>query len=522
MPTKVILSLLSLVLLLAASSVVFAQAGSLDPDFGLGGLQTWSAAIGDSEAFGMVVQDDGKIVVVGRTLNAARIRSLLVLRFLSDGSLDPTFGEGGVARPALGVEIEGVDVAVSRAGLIYIAGTVFSGSKSDIAVVGLNRFGALMQNFGDGGLARADYGPVDSAAAILLRGGIFVAGRAGSSQAGVVKFTSGEVDTRFGDNGWVVLPGYNFSSGEALVSQGNRIIVASRSNESDLSMTFTLTRLIPSNGKLDPRFGEDGVMHVPMAGEYNHPYALAVQNDRRIVIGGTALTELDGYKFGFAVARVEADGSGLDLSFADDGVALTDFEMRADTAWDVMIEPTGKIVAVGRANATGFEDWDFTVMRFLDDGQPDLDFGTNGLVQTGDTRWEDAWAVAAQSDGKIVVAGTSYLDEPVFVEGLPIGESEVLVARYLGTESATREVENLFTDLSDSVVDGGVDVSVGRDLMDSLELSLSLLDQGQDGKARRVLTALSDRLQQAVTLGLIPADRGLRWAGWAATVGQSL
>ena len=52
------------------------------------------------------------------------------------------------------------------------------------------------------------------------------------------------------------------------------------------------------------------------------------------------------------IARFNSDGSA-DTSFGAGGAVTTDFDSGADSARAVAIDPTGKIVAVGRSTGSG-------------------------------------------------------------------------------------------------------------------------------------------------------------------------
>jgi uncharacterized delta-60 repeat protein len=130
--------------------------------------------------------------------------------------------------------------------------------------------------------------------------------------------------------------------------------------------------------------------------------------------------------------HVGAVGSGdLDTSFGGDGTVLTDFESgSSDAAYDLAIQPDGKIVVAGNSYG-GFGGPDFALARYLPNGTLDPSFGSDGTVHTdfGSDTLDEAYALALQPDGKIVVAGYSGLsDRSVFA-----------LARYLsnGTLDAT-------------------------------------------------------------------------------------
>ena len=141
-----------------------------------------------------------------------------------------------------------------------------------------------------------------------------------------------------------------------------------------------------------------------------------MQPDGKIVVVGT-------WGFGdsrYAVARFLADGDP-DATFGGDGKITTNLSARADFATDLAIQADGKIVVVGRSGGKGGR---FGVVRYESDGSLDASFDGDGIVITDFTAGDDiASAVALQSDGKIVVAGT-------YREGFS-ANSRFALARYL-------------------------------------------------------------------------------------------
>jgi uncharacterized delta-60 repeat protein len=102
----------------------------------------------------------------------------------------------------------------------------------------------------------------------------------------------------------------------------------------------------------------------------------------------------------FALVRYHPDGS-LDTAFGTNGKAITPVGVATDEAYAVAVQPDGKIVLAGRAS-TGFG-----LVRYLPNGSLDTSFGTGGKVITQISGLSIAEAVAVQSDGKIVLAGWS-------------------------------------------------------------------------------------------------------------------
>jgi uncharacterized delta-60 repeat protein len=130
---------------------------------------------------------------------------------------------------------------------------------------------------------------------------------------------------------------------------------------------------------------------------------VAIQCDRKIIVGGKASTGDIFFLSDFGLARYNLDGS-LDTSFGSGGKVLTDFFGDQDEIHDLAIQADGKIIAVGKARngATFF----FGLVRYNPDGSLDLTFGSGGKVTTNVVSSDaEAFAVVIQPDGKIVVAG---------------------------------------------------------------------------------------------------------------------
>jgi uncharacterized delta-60 repeat protein len=158
-------------------------------------------------------------------------------------------------------------------------------------------------------------------------------------------------------------------------------------------------RLTPNAGDLDQTFGNGGLVTTDLNSGYDWAYAVAPQPDGKVVAAGR--TGISG--FDFAVVRYNSDGS-LDTSFGSGGQVVTDLGSGDDYAQGVVIQPDGKIVVAGYTG-TGLAH-DFAVVRYNSDGTLDTSFGTGGQVVTDFGGNDTGAAVALQSDGKIVVAGS--------------------------------------------------------------------------------------------------------------------
>jgi len=168
---------------------------------------------------------------------------------------------------------------------------------------------------------------------------------------------------------------------------------------------------LAGGGGLDPSFSGDGWVrtlavrspsdtYLPRGGE-----DVALQPDGKVLVTGTILDATSHWYFG--VFRYTADGS-LDRSFAGGGFAEVDLG-NAEFAHAVVIQRNGRIVVAGEADCPFAVC--FALVRFLPDGRLDRSFGTNGVVRTMFARYGAgrAYDVAVQPDGKIIAVGMRFL-----------------------------------------------------------------------------------------------------------------
>lgn len=132
--------------------------------------------------------------------------------------------------------------------------------------------------------------------------------------------------------------------------------------------------------------------------------AVAIQNDGKIVLAGQAV---DSSNHVFAVVRFNTDGS-LDTTFSNDGIVTTYLGSYLSWAYAIAIQSDGKIVVAGEYDGGNISNLDFAIVRYNSDGSLDNTFDNDGIVITDVTSGnvvDNLHAVAIQSDGKIVVTG---------------------------------------------------------------------------------------------------------------------
>ncbi|HZS31372.1 MAG TPA: PASTA domain-containing protein [Gaiellaceae bacterium] len=406
-------------LLVVAVGSASATPGVLDPSFGTGGTTT--TAIGSAgapaEAYAVALQPDGKILLAGGDA---------IARYDSEGSLDPTFGSGGIVTTS--IELRGI--AVQSDGKIVVAGSGYDGSAPDFAVARYNADGSIDSSFGSGGEVTTDPEPPRGGEAWALAlqpdGKIVVGGvNAGGYFVLARYLSSGALDTGFGSGGIVDGP---FGELRALALQSDGKILAAGSGTSD---DFLIARF-DLDGSPDTTFGTDGVVGEGGGGNQTvlgTANALAVEPGGTIVVVGAGHGNLNWT--GVGIMALNADGS-VDSSFASGGEDIRIESSTQALGNGLALEPDGKIVAAGLIDSG--QAAEFLVLRFDSNGTLDPDFGTDGVVTTqlaaagtdGSTAGSAANAVVVQPDGKIVVGGGAFDGNT---------SSSFALARYLGTST---------------------------------------------------------------------------------------
>lgn len=170
-----------------------------------------------------------------------------------------------------------------------------------------------------------------------------------------------------------------------------------------------------ADGDIDTTFGNNGLALTGLVDQSGASVGCKplVQPDGKIVICGTRVSNGSSGS-DFFVARFNANGT-LDTSFSFDGEVTIDFDggTGSDLAQGVAVQTDGKIVVAGTTTGSVSGSADFAVARLNADGSLDTTFGggtgktTVGFDLDGGTGNDNAGAIALQADGKIVVAGSA-------------------------------------------------------------------------------------------------------------------
>jgi uncharacterized delta-60 repeat protein len=370
--------------------------GGLDLTFDGDGKVTTAVGAPDRRdiIWAHTLQPDGKILAAGAAdmgVGAGRV-SFALARYNPDGSLDPTFGVGGIVRTVMAPgdnADEALAIGLQPDGRIVVGGECNTNPPPlepttgfDFCLARYNPDGSLDPSFGEDGKVFTD-----------------VAAAASAETAPGSEFLAG----------WDIV--------DSLLIQPDGRIVAAGVADMGLGqggMNWAIARY-NADGTLDPTYGDDGTVIVAL-GEGDNRDApsggIELQPDGKIVAAGVAVMGSDNANRDFALARFNADGS-LDTSFGTGGtvvgaVAPGNLD---DLFWDMDLQPDGKIVAGGLSGGTNtFEGNDFLLARFTVDGSLDTTFGSGGTATTGiapasGSGYDSIYGIAIDKNGKIVAAG---------------------------------------------------------------------------------------------------------------------
>jgi len=345
----------------------FGQRGQVITDLGL-----------TEQAAAVAVQTDGKIIIAGGTYDIfpSSGGQYALVRFNANGSVDTTFGNAGVVTTSFGTAGCFASAMVIQAdGKIAVAGTnyVDFSSNSDFAVARYNADGSLDSTFGAGGLVSTDFNQgLDAALSVVLQsdGKIVAAGSAVSGTSfydfALVRYlANGTLDSTFGAGGKVEtdLGANNLDQAHAAVLQADgRIIAAGTTVASNgLDQFFALIRY-NSDGTLDNSFGRRGLARVDFGSFSQSARSVLLQGDGKIVAVGYADTESSDSDF--LVARLNSNGR-LDTSFGTAGTVRTSFGDLNGGATSSVLQADGKIVAAGFIATPTNQGVDVAIARYL-------------------------------------------------------------------------------------------------------------------------------------------------------------
>ena len=426
--------------------------GSFDPTFGPAGSGRVTFSYGTNYDYGrqVVIQPDGKYLLAGYGSNIdPNIGLGFVARHLRDGSYDTSFN--GTGRRTFGDDLVGQSVArilLQPDGKIVVIGTEFrpSGPYTGTAsafMTRLNADGSIDGGFGTAGYVRMNGTALPWAyfngGALRPDGGILVSGMETDTDiADVRPFTmrflaNGHPDPAYGGGGEVSL--YTLAQGLAttrmvLHASGKATLAGYVHVPGSKPAAYRATVVrINADGTPDTGFATGGKYTYVVTGFDNEFEDMVADTDGSLILVGEAF----GSGASAFALRLTATG-GLDPAFGTQGVVV----LPVSQAQGVALQADRRIVIGGsRKTATSY---DALALRLLPDGHLDTGFGAGGVSpQTFGYVTSYGWGVAIDTDGKIVMAGIA---QPA------AADQNSMLVRLIGVEITTPIVEFYNTDLN--------------------------------------------------------------------------
>lgn len=341
------------------------SSGNLDTSFGIDGKVTVISNSLNESVVSLLLQSDGKTIVVSSS-NTGTSNASYLSRYTLNGTPDTSFGTNGRIIMDTKSTTDIISSAIIQPdGKIVAVGSTTNTNLGIFAVIRYNPDGTLDTSFGTGGKVTTN-----------------VRSQSTYERASAVGIQN---------DGKIVVIGPSYSS-----STGVKAFAAVRYN---------------TDGTLDPTFGTNGKVSTTIGTNNDSPVSVAIQPDGKIVVAGNVTEWNEGKQYiYFAAVRYNEDGSP-DSSFGSGGKVITAIGPRFSIESSMAIQPDGKIILAGTAES------DFAVVRYNNDGSPDPSFGVGGKVTTPIIEGSDdnGLSLVLQSDGKILVAGQSVDNENGYI-----------------------------------------------------------------------------------------------------------
>jgi uncharacterized delta-60 repeat protein len=348
--------------------------GSVDNFFNPG----TGVAGGSSYTKSAVLQNDGKIIIAGDFTSYDATARKNIARVNTDGSLDITFN------PGLGANYVVNSISIQNDGKIITGGNfqLYNGVRRNY-IVRINTDGSLDLTFDKP--TGADFQVYASAVQSddkIIIGGRFTSFN-GIPQGYFARLNAdGSLDTAFNYNG----AGADYNIWAICLQTDGKIILGGDFGSVNGQTRYRIVRL-NSIGTVDVGFS-------PTSGANDAIKTISIQNDGKIIIGGSFTFYNGSARNRFA--RVNADGS-IDLSYNPTGSGADSY------VYASCIQADGKAIIGGWFSMVNGQPRN-NIARLNTNGTLDGTFSVGSGANSG------VYAVAKQSDGKIIIGGgfTSY------------------------------------------------------------------------------------------------------------------
>lgn len=409
-----------------ASIVAYGQDGNPDLSFGTEGVVTTD--IDDSEELlsSVVQQNDQKLIVSGITLDNSISKPYLV-RYMPDGILDSSFGNNGVlvADYAEGYS-EHVNLFLDEQQNIITGGKFSSSQNQTYKIAKYNSNGELINSFGTNGVLTIPNGNFTKMLVLADNSLLFLKLTANDEIGFFHYLEDGSLDTNFGINGTAIsnFSGDPFTIKELKVDNENNLFVLGSRGYS-YSTDIILMKFL-STGYIDANFGDNGSVLQTFNSVDPMNYinlSFDITNDQKIVIAGSYgnCIELFEPSFQAYLIRYLNDGQP-DVFFGNNGIKM--LPISGFNVSQLIIQENQRMLVIGR-DIDCFESSVYSVERYFSGGY--RDYSLNIYLEFEDSK------TIVQDDGKIVGTGIT----PVLS-----GVQDILVARFNNSQLSVPEFQN--------------------------------------------------------------------------------
>jgi uncharacterized delta-60 repeat protein len=399
---------------------VFCQQGKADSTFGINGrvVIDFGNRNASDKIEDIVQQNDGKIVVLGTSVKGQTdpLSRISLGRLNTDGRLDNTFNQTGMTSILTNLlQAESKFIFIQKDNKILAVGRIFTGNTGEhsLVVARFNSDGTLDSSFGNNGIFNYLLEPQkdleDIQACLLNDDKLLLTYSTFNNiifKTYLVKIAiTGRLDETFGNNGKILVDSTTSQTTMLSISrQGMDKFIIARSTFGTAAIEMELIRF-QNNGIIDTTFGSRG--HIKNVSNAGYDPALM-----KIHTNGKIYIIYNGFNINntFPVTRLNPNGV-LDLSFGTNGVAKISANLPGYGPiypYSAIISKNGKCIVTGSATSTDNTRVKTFLIRYNEDGKPDLTFGTNGFSDIAtDAQFHYIHSLIMQNDGKLVLGGWS-------------------------------------------------------------------------------------------------------------------
>ena len=276
--------------------------GFLDSTFGTNGFVVTAVGIGGDFPFSGALQPDGKILVGEYSIESSDVYTFNVLRYTSNGVLDTSFNHVGYTNTDLGSSnlynnnsSAFCGITVQSDGKILFTGSAgTTGDNRTMIVIRYKTDGSLDSTFNAKGYTNiASYNDQEGAGAGVAQqsdGKIVVVGQffenGWYAYSGAVRLNSdGSLDPTFGNGGYTQFGSGYCGAEKVKITRNGKIITGGWSYNYAVSSYNISTARLNADGSLDQSFGNSGYVDAGfIGGDQANGYDLALQADNKIIV----------------------------------------------------------------------------------------------------------------------------------------------------------------------------------------------------------------------------------------------